>query len=454
MNRRAGIEAWGHYLPRTLAHKSPQPDVAARTAASWDEDTFTMGVEAGRECLRMRDRHPAASDLSPIEAVFTIRSAEPYEGGVRPLLTALGLGDEVRMIELPAGDDGPADALDLALAQVGSAALRSVLVIGASCHPRPGESEALGDGAAAVIVGSEPLFESLGVAFANLGFFWSGGAEGQLVPKRFEQREVAGPGLRGVTERALNTQGWAGAQIDAWSLSSPAGHHLARELELDPGPLGEDQPYSYATGADLLIRLAALCDSAKAEDRLLAVNLGERAHAFLWRASAELPARAGTAYPAPRWIDYAAYTLAAKSRELSARQDIDPMDYLREADAVLRLEGSRCRSCARVMVMSSVTSGAGPFQGRCDECGGPVEPVALARRGSVRSFTRSHMEDGEPTTYVICDLDGGGRLLLELADPDDDTQVEIGDRVRLALRRGYREQRRTLYLWKAVAEHG
>lgn len=459
----AGIGAWGVYLPSMRAQKSPQPGAPLRTAGDWDEDSFTMALEAGRSCLRMHDERAGDDGRPiPIEAVLVARSTEPSEAGSWALITALGLGDEVRVLEFPADADGPADALDIALAQVEAGRLQAVLIVGASCRhaaPQPnGEAPAEGDGAAAVVVSRAPLLELVGRAFANLRFFWSGGQAGDLTPARFEQREIIEPGVYAAAASVLGDQGWSASEIDAWELSSPTALAVGRRLRLEPGGFSGDQPFSYAGAAEFLLRLAGLCGAAQEGHRLLALNVGERAWAYLWKATGVTHAHsAGERTRENHTLDYPGYTLlAAKARSVVASRDVDTMDYLRESDSLLRLEGTKCRSCSRITAQSSVTAGTGTAAGHCDACGGPTERVALARRGTIRSFTRSHIgevERVEPTIYTVCDLDGGARLIIEVAEAQGD-RVEIGQEVRLVLRCGYRERGRSVYLWKAVSTNG
>jgi uncharacterized OB-fold protein len=57
--------------------------------------------------------------------------------------------------------------------------------------------------------------------------------------------------------------------------------------------------------------------------------------------------------------------------------------------------------------------------------------------------------EADPVSYAVCDLDGGGRLLAELAGGVA-TAAEIGDPVDLVLRRGTAAAGSVLYLWKAA----
>ena len=438
-----GIAAWGVYLPSTLAHKTLEPRDVAKTTAAWDEDSFTMAIEAGRDCLEMYEGQRTDARRGDVEAVFVVRSGELHDPGGWALLTALGLGATPRLLEFPAGPDGSADALDVALAEVESGRLRCVLVIASAI------SQA--DGAAAVVVGPAAVIEHAGRSFVNLPLFWPRGS-GDVVPRRLEE-ETLREGLRAAVDGVLGDDGHITSEVDSWSLSSPAGCAPARQLGLDPSRLATDEVFSHAGCADFLIRVVAMCSAAEPGERLLILNVGARVSAYLWQAMPDLPTTAAVLpVQIKRTVDFARHGLELRKRELVAIKDVDPMDYAREVDVVLRLIGTKCEPCGRVTAKSRTTAGNGSGRRRCEACGGELEVVALASEGTVRSFTRSHAaewERDEPTTYTVCDLDGGGRMVLELAGSEE-AEVEIGARVSLVLRRVYRVHGHPLYLWKAV----
>jgi len=86
-----GIASWGCYLPRRSAIKRSDHDATPRTAAAWDEDSFTMALEAGRRCLDMHAERRGEG----VDAVLVVRPGDRFEAGDRSLATALGLGDEM-----------------------------------------------------------------------------------------------------------------------------------------------------------------------------------------------------------------------------------------------------------------------------------------------------------------------------------------------------------------------
>lgn len=439
----AGIASWGTYLPAAVARRGPQPDAPERTAAAWDEDAFTMAVEAGRACLARR-----LADAGAVDALVLACLREPGEASAASLVTALGLPPSVRVIELPASVDAPADALDLALDRVEAGQARSALVLGASFHLE--EDADVGDGAAALLVAPEGVVRPVARASVSIDHLWAGGSSPRLVPGRYELDRIVAPAAVAAVEAVVEAAGGEAAPA-AWALSTAAGPALARRLGLAASPLAGDQPFSHATGADLLLRLAALCAGARAGERLLALDVGERAWASIWQASAD-PAPAPVEDRPTRRLGYADQVRSLRRRALPAPREIDAMDYVRQAGTVLRLEGSRCSSCGRVSAQTRLTAGTTALP----PCCGPVEPVALGRSGTVRAFTRSQLTEHErldPVASVVCDLDGGGRLVLEVA-ADAGGEVEVGTRVSLVLRRAFVERGRTIYLWKAVPEHG
>jgi hydroxymethylglutaryl-CoA synthase len=76
-----GITGWGVHLPYPRLDKSAIRAVAGagggfgtRTVASYDEDTTTMGAEAGRAALRGRDLRPQSLWFATTEPAYADRT--------------------------------------------------------------------------------------------------------------------------------------------------------------------------------------------------------------------------------------------------------------------------------------------------------------------------------------------------------------------------------------------
>ena len=85
--------------------------------------------------------------------------------------------------------------------------------------------------------------------------------------------------------------------------------------------------------------------------------------------------------------------------------------FVRGADEMLGLLGGRCVDCGTISTPPSIHP-------HCINCGGPkLEPVALARDGTVHTFVVNHTMPAPfvaPLPIAVLDMDDGARLMLQV----------------------------------------
>ena len=160
----AGVVSYGAYIPkyridRKLVYKAmgwlnPATYMPGEKAvANYDEDSLTMAVAAGTDCVTGIDR-------SGINAVFFATATPPFaeRQNAEIIATALDAPSEIRTADftdsLKAGTTAMLSAVDAVKA--GSA--KNVLVCAADCRTgKAGSSqeEIFGDGAAAILIGQD-----------------------------------------------------------------------------------------------------------------------------------------------------------------------------------------------------------------------------------------------------------------------------------------------------------
>ena len=120
-----------------------------------------------------------------------------------------------------------------------------------------------------------------------------------------------------------------------------------------------------------------------------------------------------------------------------------PVIAFRDRGELLPLHGGKCPACGVVQF---------PRHRVCIECGhgGGLEDVALERRGTLFTFTNDYLFESAdpPTTHGVVDLEGGGRVYLQLTDCDAD-RVAIGMPLELTFRRLHDGGGFHNYFWKA-----
>src|SRR5207245_1541382 len=167
-----GIARIGTYFPRRRLERAliakawgTRVPAGTRTVAGLDEDALTMATDAVLACVA--DADPAAFD-----ALYFASTSSPYlEKQVASMIaTAADLRRDVVVADLAGSVRAGVAALRAALDGVRTGSLRTALVAAADARLAEPESELeplLGDGAAAVAVGSEGVVAEL-VAAASV----------------------------------------------------------------------------------------------------------------------------------------------------------------------------------------------------------------------------------------------------------------------------------------------
>ena len=125
--------------------------------------------------------------------------------------------------------------------------------------------------------------------------------------------------------------------------------------------------------------------------------------------------------------------------------------FVRGADEMLGLLGGRCVDCGTISTPPSIHP-------HCISCGGPkLEPVQSHAAGQVHTFVVNHTMPAPfvaPLPIAVLDMDDGARLMLQAIG--DGSDIEIGSRVELVLRKYAHERGVPVYGFKArcARRHG
>ncbi|RLB47635.1 MAG: 3-hydroxy-3-methylglutaryl CoA synthase [Deltaproteobacteria bacterium] len=461
----AKIASFGAYVPlfrlsrQEMANAWGVPAVPGeRAVANADEDSVTMAVAAGSDCL-------AGIDPSSIDGLYFATTTAPYDekqcAGI--IAAALDLRTDINTADFTGSLRAATTALRAAADAVDSGSAGSILVVAADCRlgePESMSEQLLGDGAGAVLISKEGP--------ATLRGFASTAGEQLGAWRRSEDRYVRSFEAKAETrygyiqsavqvgktvleKESVAPSDLAKGVITAGDPRSLGG--VARSLGLDRGQLQDILFMSVGNpGVPLvLMMLAGALEQAKAGDTLLVVNNGDGADAFLVELAEDFaPAagRKGLAGHLSEKRNLPNYTAYAGFRKLMKRDEVDPrgsaLTYWRDSNIVLNFHGGRCIKCGTVMY---------PIPRVCGECAtkDQIEEIKLAHTGSVYTFTLDHLDDGKyvnvPVPRLVLDLEGGGRVFLSMTDGDPQ-EVEIGMSVELTFRRLHEASSFHNYYWK------
>src|SRR5437667_4273585 len=270
-----------------------------RSVAGLDEDPLTMAVDAVLACLD--DADPAGFD-----ALYFASTSSPYlEKQVASVVaTAADLPRTTAVADFGGSVRAGVAALRAAIDGVGASSLRNVLVAAADARLAEPESElepVLGDGAAAVAVGTEGVVAEL-VSAASVAeeftYLWR--TDEQRTLRVSETRFGTSHGyvrdMAEVISAALRKAELPPARVARLALGAPeprAAAEAARRAGFDPARQLEASLLSEAGllgTAEPLALLARSLETAAPGDFLVVAAYGEGADALVLRATERLPA--------------------------------------------------------------------------------------------------------------------------------------------------------------------
>ncbi len=415
------------------------PGPGGRRFAAYDEDALTLAYEAAERCLRGHDlRGPEGGggfDRSRVRALFVASTSWPRVAAAQAdrIAAWLDLPESVEVATFGGSLRCGAAALRVAL----SSPTRPALVVAADRLTSPPGSEqeaSLGDAAAAVLVGD-------GDGIARVCNWTS----------RADVTEWSSTDARFVTTHAARLassvprEGCVRAAISAPGMRAAKAASAALRI---PASTGAMDKVGFCGAAHPLLALVELLEGASAGERLLWAAVGdgvEGATLEVMRPTGEktlagdlAKARPVTAYGT--WLASRTFFDDPAQQRVFASAAMEK----RDEEHLLRLHGTRCAACGATHTLPA------PVCARCGAFEGAAR-IPLARAGRVFTFTHEHYvpTPTPPVTMAVVDLDGGGRILVQVADALSD-EVKTGARVRLVPRRLHMGGGVPNYYWKAV----
>ncbi|MBI4592852.1 MAG: OB-fold domain-containing protein [Candidatus Rokubacteria bacterium] len=458
-----GLVAVGGYVPRYRLTGQVAAAVwgsggGERAVAGYDEDALTMAGEAALNALGPRD--PAR-----IGACFFASTSAPYveKSSATLLASVTDLPAEVITADLGGSLRCGTTALRLALDTVRAGSVGEALVAAADLRPTPPGSDLelmLGDGAGAVLVGTQGLIATFEGAFTVSHEFtdvWRNDGDRYLhaLPDAaFVRAHGLDKHLAEAVAGLLRQTGRKPEDIATLVLYAPdARTHqaLVRQLGFPASAIPREPVIGRAgnTGsAACLLGLAAALEEVKPRDQILVVSYGNGAEALLFEATDAVagfrPVRPVTAQLA------AGRPLTHYGKLLRFRRHVEtevPRAFtsvptlVREERQNFRLYGQKCEECGAVSY---------PRRHLCWQCSSSrLADYRLAKQGRVFTFTKDHLvpNPDPPTVMVAADLDGGGRFYAQLTDCDPAT-VTFDMEVELTFRRLHEGDDYVNYFWK------
>ncbi len=288
-----GIVSYGAYAPyqyiysENIGKEAARLGLSKKALASWDEDSVTMAVEAGRKALML-----GTVDAQKVGALYIGSESPPY--AVKPSSTivadVLGMNNEYRAVDLQFACKAATAGLQMALSEVSSSHTSYGLVIGSDksqAKPKDALELSAGASAAAVLVGKKnviaKVIDTVSIS-SDTPDFWR--REHELYPShggRFTGEPAYFSHVLPCAKRLLEKTNTKVSDIDYVVFHMPNGMFpvkAAKVLGFSPKQYMDGltvkevgNPYS----ASALLGLSAVLDVASFNKKILMVSYGSGA---------------------------------------------------------------------------------------------------------------------------------------------------------------------------------
>ena len=477
----SGIVSYGAYIPkyridRKLIYKAmgwlnPATFMPGEKAvANYDEDSVTMAVAAGIDCLTEIDR-------TDVDAVFFATATSPYaeRQGAEIIATALDCRSDIRTADITDTPKAGTTAVLSAVDAVKAGSIKKAMVCAADMRvgkAGSAQEEIFGDGAAALLMGEDDVVAQYAGSFSvSYDFVDHWRSAGEKFDHQWEDRFIRDVGYtRFIVEAMEGLAKACGIQkTDMTQVIYPclyAGDYkkIARTLGLSASQmitplLGQ---VGYAGAADPLMHLVMALEKATPGDKIAVVGYGAGADAVLFEVTEEIEKikgkQKGIAGHLTAKRELKSYEKMAAFRNLLHTEKgirgenvaFTAFSTLwKNRKEVLGLVGSRCKACGTPQY---------PVQRVCvkPDCGAIDEmtPYRFSdRKGVLFTYTGDNLafSPDPPAIYGFVDFEGGGRFWFDVTDMDLE-EAKVGMPVEMSFRKKYVDEKFGIhgYFWKAV----
>ncbi len=464
-----GIIAAGAYIPYNRLERSKIGQTlgsgggrGTRAVASYDEDTTTMGVEAGRIALR--------NGVGAVPSAVFFATTEPAyfdKNNASAIHAALDLGSKTGAYDMVGSARSGMGALVAGLNYGWGSALVVASDLRTGLAGSADETNS-GDGAAALLIGDDEaggavIAELVGGAMVTGEFLdrWRtpGSPNAKVWEERFAERAYD-PIIAEAVAEAYERSGLKAENIDKvvmTGLAARAVRSAAKHVGVAPDKYVDPMDTTVGnTGcAHALVMLVAALETAKPGETIMVINAADGCDVAIFKTTDAISSYQSAKPVATQidkgnaGLDYAKFLTWRGSlvREPPRRPDPDRPG----APPMFRAErwkyafyGSKDRSTGTIHLPPQRVSVKG---GAVDEM--DLIPMADVP-GVVTTFTidRLAFSMSPPVVAAVVDFDGGGRYPMEMADTDQ-SEVKIGMRVEMTFRRLYTADGIHNYFWKA-----
>ena len=463
-----GIKSLGAYIPM---HRLSYEELGKawdmglgngeRSVSSFDEDSLTMAVDAAVDCLNKNDR-------SVVDGVMFASATSPFyeKQAATTLGVAVDLNRDITTMDVSGSLRAGTGALKAAFDAVKAGSNKNVLVAAADCRMAyPGSllESALGDGAAAVLVGDTDVAVEIKGIFSvsdEITDYWRR-AEDRYV-NAWEDRFVMTKGFQRVMREAVKGAfekfGVDAGKINKFVSNAPVERsywQVAGQLGFDLKTQVQLPVFTTVGNAGTalgLMHLVACLEQASAGDLILFANYGNGCDVFLMEVTEKISSASGAKGMAgflnskKMLKNYNQY-LRERSLLPAAEDRMPPIRppstiTWRDQHSILRFRAMKCNQCGH---------GQYPIHRICSNCQTKddyTEYRLSDRTAKVFSCTVDNLGYGGGLNpfWAIADFEEV-RTRIQIADAELG-EINIGDSLEMTFRKFPSANDVPVYGWK------
>jgi len=467
-----GITSIGAYVPIYRLNREEigktwgaRSLLGTKAVAGYDEDSVTMAVAATLDCMKRGH--------GEVTGLFLATTTAPYKEkqAAAIIASAADMPRESHTADFTNSLRSSTIALKSAVDAVSNGSAENVIVTAADTRigaVKGTLEQLLGDGAAAVMIGSKGVIATIEGSYSISSEFtdlWRTeedtfirNAEGRFVDDVGyipTMKEVIS-GLMG--KYKLTPKDFAKLVFYAPDVRGHAG--MGKRLGFDKAQIQDplfNQIGNTGTAAALMMLVAALEEAAPG-DKILFASYSDGGDAFILQATEDISRVQSQPTLADRLaqkidISYGKYLtwrnlVPVEASTLPDRPALSLPSRWRERKTISSLYGLKCNQCGTPQF-----SPIGQAMRVCTVCQAKddFEPYKFSdKTGSIFSYAIDQLQPTQnpPGINGVVDFDGGGRLICEFTDCGLD-QVKVGMAVEMTFRKMFQSRGVTNYFWKA-----
>jgi 3-hydroxy-3-methylglutaryl CoA synthase len=441
-----------------------------KAVAGYDEDSLTMAVAATMDCLKRSGREIKPAEIN---GLFLATTTAPYKEkqGAAIIASAADFNKACHTGDFTNSLRAGSVAMKSAVDAVKSGSAKHIIVTASDCRmaaPQGRFEQLLGDGAAALMIGSDHLIANIEGSYSIFNDFtdlWRTERDAFIQSAEWRFIDAVGymPTMQETISQLLKNYSLTLRDFSkvVFSASDSKEHaDLAKSLGFEKAQTQEPlftHIGNTGTAAGLMMLAAALEEAAPGE-RILFANYGDGCDAFILHVTEEV----SRVYTKPTMkdrltrkipIDYGKYLnwrnlIPIEASNFPQRPEPSLPSRWRERRSISALYGVKCRKCGTPQLhpIGQAIRVCAVCQSKDD-----FEDYKFSdKTGKLFSYAIDQLQPtmNPPGLNGVVDFDEGGRLICELTDYELG-KVKIGMPVEMTFRKMYQGKGIINYYWKA-----